>query len=173
MTPLLLYLLKANAALVLLSGLYYGLLRRLTFHAQQVLTAVCHELCDGKRAPLAAVEQLDVKTIAGVAVLKGADAARIFPASAQPVVVITTQAGATSPEAEALAARLPREKQVPESYLSAEALAYLVKTYPGYRLTGMWEVATQGQPVGYRAEIAKGRRPLSVLFDEQGRALTR
>ena len=171
MTLLLLYLLKANAALVLLSGLYYA-----SAHLpcpEQVLPAVCYELYSGKRAPLAAVEQLDAKTIAGVAVLKGAGAARVLHGTAQPVVVITTQAGGTSPEAKALAARLPREKQVPESYLSAEALAYLVKTYPGYRLTGVWEVATQGQPVGYRAEIAKGRRPLSVLFDEQGRALTR
>ncbi|MBD2717131.1 hypothetical protein KBK19_18960 [Microvirga sp. STR05] len=127
---------------------------------------------DGKQVPLADIQRLDTKTIAGVAVLKGADAARAFAGTTQPVVVVTTLAGASSPEAEALAARLPHEQPVDMSYLSAEALAYIVKTYPGHRLTGVWKVTTQGQPVRYRAEIAKGRRPLSMLFDEQGHALT-
>ncbi|UPL48941.1 M56 family metallopeptidase [Hymenobacter sublimis] len=64
------------------------------------------------------------------------------------------------------------EKEAPISALPPAALAYIVKQYPGYRLIGVSEVrAADGSNLRYRAEIAYGRRPEKVLFDEKGKPL--
>ncbi|RPD49418.1 M56 family peptidase [Hymenobacter sediminis] len=65
------------------------------------------------------------------------------------------------------------EKDAPISALPPAALAHIVKEYPNYRLIGVTEVrAADGSNLRYRAEIAYGRRPVKVLFDAQGKAIT-
>ncbi|MBT2557028.1 hypothetical protein J7E24_04470 [Hymenobacter sp. ISL-91] len=64
------------------------------------------------------------------------------------------------------------EKQAPISALPPAALAYIVQQYPGYRLIGLTEVrANDGSNLRYKAQIAVGRRPTEVLFDEKGQPL--
>jgi hypothetical protein len=55
-------------------------------------------------------------------------------------------------------------------YLAAPALAYITKNYPNARLLAMTEMpaAAAGSPATYKAELAVGRRPINLLFDEQG-----
>ena len=53
--------------------------------------------------------------------------------------------------------------------LAAPALAYITKNYPDARLLAMTAVpAAAGNTSTYKAELAIGRRPVSLLFDERG-----
>ena len=66
------------------------------------------------------------------------------------------------------------EKAVGSMYLAAPALAYITKNYPEARLIGVTETRASGSSTPqYRAEIAVGRRPQYLLFDERGQFITK
>ena len=81
----------------------------------------------------------------------------------------TTATPVTAPLAALKAMPADVEKDAPISALPPAALAYIVQQYPGYRLIGVAEVrAADGTNLRYKAQIAIGRRPTDVLFDEKG-----
>ena len=82
-----------------------------------------------------------------------------FDAKGQPVGTATAgkPVGAVAPAAQ------------PVPYLAAPALAYITKKYPDARLLAMTEVpSAAGSAPTYKAELAVGRRPVSLLFNERG-----
>ncbi|NVO30616.1 M56 family metallopeptidase [Hymenobacter lapidiphilus] len=84
----------------------------------------------------------------------------------------STAAPTEAPVAALKAAVIDVEKEAPISALPPAALAYIVQQYPGYRLIGLTEVrANDGSNLRYKAQIAVGRRPTDVLFDEKGQPL--
>lgn len=67
----------------------------------------------------------------------------------------------------------PVQATQPVPYLAAPTLTYITKNYPDARLLAMTEVpATAGNPSTYKAQLAIGRRPISLLFDERGRFIS-
>ena len=87
-----------------------------------------------------------------------------FDEKGQPVGPATTSkpVGVIPPAASSQAVQ-------PVAYLAAPALAYITKNYPDARLLAMTEVpAAAGRPSTYKAQLAVGRRPLSLLFDKRG-----
>ena len=81
----------------------------------------------------------------------------------------TTATPVATPVAGLKAPLIDVEKEAPISALPPAALAYIVQQYPGYRLIGVTEVrADDGGNLRYKAQIAIGRRPTDVLFDEKG-----
>lgn len=81
-----------------------------------------------------------------------------------------SQASTVAPTIDTGAPSASSETPAPISALPPGALAYLVKEYPGHRLIGVSEVRT-AEGLRYKAEIAIGRRPVQLLFTEQGQAL--
>ncbi|MGY3088168.1 hypothetical protein ACVWYF_001201 [Hymenobacter sp. UYAg731] len=66
-----------------------------------------------------------------------------------------------------LAALTQAGQSVP--HWGAAVLAYITKNYPAARLLAMTEVpAAAGNPSTYKAELAVGRRPVSLLFNGRG-----
>ena len=125
------------------------------------------------------INRINPRDIASINVLKGEKARRLAgDAGANGVVVITTKQQQAQPDVQAfnekwgVAAAVPaRAPGVP--YLAAPALAYITQTYPDARLLEMSEVkSTDGSPSRYKALIAIGRRPVSLLFDERGQFIS-
>ncbi len=68
-----------------------------------------------------------------------------------------------------LGATAPAQPAQSVPYLAAPALAYITKNYPDARLLEMTEVRpATGSASNYKALLAIGRRPVSLLFDERG-----
>ncbi len=84
----------------------------------------------------------------------------------------TTASSVAAPAASPVVSLADVEKDLPISALPPAALAYIVQHYPGYRLIGVSEVrAADGSNPRIKAQIAVGRRPTDVLFDEQGQVV--
>ena len=146
------------------------------FEANDVLYYI-----DGELATKDAADQLNPKNIASTQVFNGAMAQQLFGAGAGNVAVITTKKNANLSTVRSLNQRIAQataaiqsqgEKPAPVSALPPAALAHITQNYSGYRLVSVAQIsdATTKQ-VRYKAQIAKGRRPIDVLFDAQGQAL--
>ncbi|GAB3859289.1 hypothetical protein GCM10028822_35600 [Hymenobacter terrigena] len=120
-----------------------------------------------KTYPNAKVNAIGPDTKAGTAAPRyraqfedgGQTKVQYFDAKGQPVGAATVgkPVGVVAPAAQ------------PVPYLAAPALAYITKNYPDARLLAMTEVpAAAGNPPTYKAELAIGRRPVSLLFDGRG-----
>lgn len=134
---------------------------------------------DGKRVDAATVNALSPKKFERVSVLKGADARALSgKATGGMVILITTKAKANSQEVQDFNKKYGRvaPAQGPQAAISnvaAPALAYITKNYPDARITGVTAVknAKTGTP-NFRVEIAVGRRPQYLVFDERGQLVT-
>ncbi|MBC8084804.1 MAG: hypothetical protein H7Z21_16520 [Hymenobacter sp.] len=140
---------------------------------------------DGKLSDLAAVGAVDATSMASMSIINERDHMRkaFGDVAGDAVIVVTTKANATLPAAIALNDKIARaapavaadrtEEPVAVSYLAAPALAYITQNYPGYRLTGVSRVTIAAtKRVLYKAQIAVGRRPQDLLFDEKGQHVT-
>ena len=139
------------------------------------------------------INNIGPKNIANISVFKGDKARQRFGAEAvDGAIVVTTIAkqndgdvrafnervdGNTLQPAAPVAVSAPAVAPAPAAnsvpYLAAPALAYITKNYPDARLVEMTEVrATDGSASTYKALLAIGRRPLSLLFDAQGKFIS-
>ena len=128
----------------------------------------------------ATVFRLDGDSIANVEEAEGEPLRQIFGAVTQKwAAIITTKGHVNSPAVLALNEKIARtapavvaertEEPAAVSYLAAPALAYITKNYPGYRLMEVKRVTIAApKQVLYKAQIASGRRPINLLFDEHG-----
>ncbi|WP_210516955.1 M56 family metallopeptidase [Hymenobacter terricola] len=128
---------------------------------------------------------LNPDEIARIEVVKGTEAAQALrqhlgDAATNGVVFITTKANehradvvAFNQKMNSPAAPAPVEPVQNVPYLAAPALAYITQHYPDARLLGVTEVpSANGGPANYKAQLAIGRRPVSLLFDERGQFIS-
>ena len=130
------------------------------------------------------------QSVASIHINKGERASHFLggaPAPEAGIVVITTLNNQHRPEvvafnkkagislSPAALAAIPAGEYKPQStaYLAAPAMAYITKTYPDARLLEVSEdQPADGSATRYKALIAVGRRPVSLLFDAQGQFIS-
>ena len=138
---------------------------------------------DGKPVDVAAVNALNPKGIESIDVLQGPSAQALSgKAGGGKVMLITTKANAKTPAVRAFNKRYGGISAVapaagsaaPISSVAAPALAYITKNYPDARITGVTALknAQTGLP-NVRVEIAVGRRPQHLVFDERGQFVSK
>jgi hypothetical protein len=136
---------------------------------------------DGQPSTKQAVEQLVVKNIANIEVVK--DQARIHRipglanSTATSVILVTTKTNADAPTVQDFATKADLastyiSRPVGVNVLVPAALAYITSHYPNARLN---EVTEQKQKttdtVKYKVQLINGKRPFFVYFSPQGEFL--
>lgn len=151
-----------------------------SYHYGQLVPVV---YLDGQRYS-GDINDIGPKNIANISVFKGEKARQQFGVeAADNVIVVTTLAHQNDAEVRAFNERVGAGAEKPAvptpapatnvPYLAAPALEYITKHYPGARLLGVAEVpATDGGAPRYQAQLAIGRRPISLLFDERGKFIS-
>ena len=176
----------AFATRSLIQGAFIALLAlgAATAHAQVVPKPappqVRHELpkdiayyVDGKSATEATVKQLKPDDIQAVNVLKGAQAQPLNLSSKQTgALLITTKAGASSPEVMAFNQRFPMTPATPEQEAAVAAVqSYIKQHYPAAKLETI--MPTKGQADRYTAVYEENGKRLQLLFDDKGNPVER
>jgi TonB-dependent SusC/RagA subfamily outer membrane receptor len=133
---------------------------------------------DGKLSGADWSDKIKPEEIHSMNVLKGAQATKLFGAdAADGVVIVTTKNNVNAPDVLAFNAKI--EKVVPTvpgtetpaeiNVLTPKALATITKNHPNSRIIGVKKLhyPSTGKTV-YKVELAEGRRPSYIYFDEQG-----
>jgi len=155
-----------------------------TAHAQMVPKPApaqpSHELpkdiayfVDGKPTSLEAIQQLKPDDIQAMNVLKGARAHSLGLSSQQQgAILITTKAGANSPEVAAFNQRFPTKAAAPEQQAAiAAAQAYVAQHYPAAKIEFVG--LEKGQTDRYNATFTNEGQRLQLLFDGKGNPVER
>ena len=133
---------------------------------------------DGKLSGADWADKIKPEEIDNVQTLDAAKAKQLFgDAAADGAVIVTTKNNVKAPDVLAFNARVARvaplvpgtETPAPISAIMPPALAYITKNYPDSRITNVTKLSypSTGKTV-YKVELATGRRPFYVYFDEQG-----
>ncbi|MDO7873492.1 M56 family metallopeptidase [Hymenobacter sp. ASUV-10] len=133
---------------------------------------------DGKLSGADWSDKIKPEEIESMNVLKGEAAQKLFgAAAADGVVIVTTKNNKNAPDVLAFNAKI--EKVVPTvpgtespaeiSALVPKALATITKKFPNSRIIGVTKLSypSTGKTV-YKVQLAEGRRPSYIYFDEQG-----
>lgn len=123
---------------------------------------------DGKPASQAAIKQLKPDDIQAMNVLKGAQAQSLGLSGQQKgAVLITTKAGANSPETLAFNQRFPTRAASPEQQAAiAAAQAYVTQHYPAAKLEFVGP--EKNQTDRYNATFTNEGQRVYLLFDGKG-----
>jgi hypothetical protein len=131
---------------------------------------------DGKLSDKATIDKVVPSTIDRVNVLKDEQARKVFGIDGG-VIIVTTTKNKNSADVKTLEEKITRavpyvpgtESPASISAIMPPALAYITKTYPDSRITGVTQInyPSTGKTV-YKVELATGRRPFYVYFDERG-----
>jgi hypothetical protein len=123
---------------------------------------------DGKSVTEATVKQLKPDDIQAVNVLKGAQAQPLNLSSKQTgAVLVTTKAGANSPEVTAFNQRFPMTPATPEQEAAVAAVqSYIKQHYPAVKLESIFPA--KGQTDRYTAIFEESGKRLQLLFDGKG-----
>lgn len=133
---------------------------------------------DGKLSGADWSDKITPEEIESVNVLDATKAQKLFgAAAADGAIIVTTRNNEKAPDVLAFNAKVAKvaplvpgtETPAPISAIMPPALAYITKNYPDSRITNVTKLnyPSTGKTV-YKVELATGRRPFYVYFDEQG-----